>query len=217
MKTNRWFILAGAALMWLGTNNLGAQGFGGGNGGGFNFGGGGGNLDPAQWQQQRQQRRMDNLRDQMAITDDTEWGAIQPLIKKVMDAQQVVQADQTRSQISGIAGLSQGTNSAADLISRAIQRIQNNSDQAGRLGDRLLQFVQSNQQAIASFTMANPEAEAIRKAVQSNASPEEIQAALTKYLQTRKAHQDVLEKAQADLRSVLTLRQEAAATAGGLL
>jgi len=45
-------------------------------------GGGGGNFDPAQFQQ----RMMDNIRDQLGFTNDTEWSAVQPLVQKVMDA-----------------------------------------------------------------------------------------------------------------------------------
>lgn len=40
-----------------------------------------GNFDPAQFQQ----RMMDNIRDQLEFTNDTDWSAVQPLIQKVMD------------------------------------------------------------------------------------------------------------------------------------
>jgi len=43
---------------------------------------GGGNFDPAQMQQ----RMMDNYKERLEITDDTEWNAIKPLVQKVMDA-----------------------------------------------------------------------------------------------------------------------------------
>jgi len=45
-------------------------------------GGGGGNFDPAQMQQ----RIMDNVRDQLNFTNDTDWSAVQPLVQKVLDA-----------------------------------------------------------------------------------------------------------------------------------
>ncbi len=51
--------------------------------GGF---GRGGNFDPAQFQQ----RMMDNYREQLGFTNDTDWAAIQPLIQKVMDARTAV-------------------------------------------------------------------------------------------------------------------------------
>lgn len=52
-------------------------------GGGF---GGGGNFDP----QQFQQRMMDNIRDQLNFTNDTEWSAVQPLVQKVLDSRRDV-------------------------------------------------------------------------------------------------------------------------------
>jgi Spy/CpxP family protein refolding chaperone len=53
-----------------------------GNGGQGRRGGGGGNFDPAQMQQ----RIMDNVRDRLAFTNDTDWAAVQPLVQKVLDA-----------------------------------------------------------------------------------------------------------------------------------
>jgi hypothetical protein len=50
-------------------------------GGGF-----GGNFDPAQMQQ----RMMDNIRDQLNFTNDTDWNAVQPMVQKVMDARRDV-------------------------------------------------------------------------------------------------------------------------------
>jgi Spy/CpxP family protein refolding chaperone len=43
---------------------------------------GGGNFDPAQFQQ----RMMERTKEQLEITDDTEWKALEPLVQKVMDA-----------------------------------------------------------------------------------------------------------------------------------
>lgn len=64
---------------------------------------------------------------------------------------------------------------------------------------------------------ANPEAEALQKAIDAKASNAEMKAALAKYVESRKAKQAALEKAQADLRKVLTPRQEAIAALSGLL
>jgi hypothetical protein len=47
-------------------------------------GGGGrgrGNFDPAQ----AQQRMMDNIKERLAFTNDTDWAVVQPLIQKVLD------------------------------------------------------------------------------------------------------------------------------------
>ncbi len=64
---------------------------------------------------------------------------------------------------------------------------------------------------------ANPEREALKKAIDAKASAAELKTALTKYHEARKAKQAELEKAQASLRKVLTPRQEAIAALNGLL
>ncbi len=64
---------------------------------------------------------------------------------------------------------------------------------------------------------SNPAAEALQKAIDSKASKAEMKAALAKYIESRKAKQAELEKAQAALRAVLTPRQEAIAALNGLL
>jgi len=47
---------------------------------------GGGNFDPAQFQQ----RMLENVRDRLAFTNDTDWAAVQPLVQKVLDARRDV-------------------------------------------------------------------------------------------------------------------------------
>src|SRR5271168_974954 len=91
MKLNRIITLcAMAAALALGTGSLLAQdNGGGGQGGGGGDQGGGfrrGNFDPAQMQQ----RIMDNVRDQLNFTNDTDWSAVQPLVQKVLDARRDV-------------------------------------------------------------------------------------------------------------------------------
>jgi hypothetical protein len=53
--------------------------------------------------------------------------------------------------------------------------------------------------------------------VQERAAEPELKNALTSMTELRKTHQAALEKAQADLRKVLTIRQEAVAALNGLL
>jgi hypothetical protein len=88
MKLTRMITLcAMAATLALGTGSLLAQDNGGGNGG--NGGGGGGGfqrMDPAQ----REQRVMDNVREQLNFTNDTDWSAVQPLVQKVLEARRDV-------------------------------------------------------------------------------------------------------------------------------
>jgi hypothetical protein len=53
---------------------------------------GGGNFDPAQMQQFMMQR----VQEQLGITNDTDWSAIQPLVQKVMDAQRAARGNMGR-------------------------------------------------------------------------------------------------------------------------
>ncbi len=61
------------------------------------------------------------------------------------------------------------------------------------------------------------EEEALQKAIDAKATNGEIKAALAKYIESRKTKQAELEQAQADLRKLLTPRQEAIATLRGML
>jgi hypothetical protein len=63
----------------------------------------------------------------------------------------------------------------------------------------------------------DPAADALQQAVDDNAPTGQIKDLLTKYQASQKAKQAALIAAQADLRKVLTVKQEAAATLSGLL
>ena len=67
------------------------------------------------------------------------------------------------------------------------------------------------------FGQPSPEHEALQKALENKASNDEVKAALAKYREAHKAKQEKLQKAQEDLRKVLSVRQEAAAVSLGLL
>ena len=90
MKVNQLLTICGvAAALMLSAGTVSAQNDNGGNGGGGGGGGGfrnRGNFDPAQFQQ----RMMDNIREQLGFTNDTDWNAVQPLVQKVMDARRDV-------------------------------------------------------------------------------------------------------------------------------
>jgi hypothetical protein len=62
-----------------------------------------------------------------------------------------------------------------------------------------------------------PEIEALQAALSDRMPDAEIRARLAKLRETRKANEAKLEKAQEDLRAVLTIRQEATAVIAGLL
>jgi len=185
MKINQLFAVCGmAAALVLGAGNVFAQNDNGGNGGngGGGFGGGRGNFDPAQFQQ----RIMDNIKDQLGFTNDTEWAAVQPLVQKVMDARRDV----------GAGGMGR-------LFGRGNR---SGGDQAGG----------NNRRGMFGGT-PSPEAEALQKAIDDNAPAAQIKDLLAKYKDSQKAKQAKLAAAQADLRSVLTVKQEAQATLLGLV
>lgn len=87
-RTSLLAILSAALLVFiLGRENAAAQNFP--------------NFDPQQIQQmikQVQQRFLTSLRDQMEVTNDTEWNAMEPLLNKVVQAE-------TESMISGMGGM----------------------------------------------------------------------------------------------------------------
>jgi hypothetical protein len=135
---------------------------------------GGRNFDP----EQMRQRMLERTREQLEVTDDTEWKALEPLITKVNEAR---------------------------MASFAGGRMFGRGGRGGGPGGP------------GGFGEANPAADALQKAIDAKASNAVTKAALDKYLADRKAKQAALEKAQADLRKVLTPRQEAIATLNGLL
>jgi hypothetical protein len=154
-------------------------------------GGGGGrrNFDPAQFRE----RMMERYKEQLEVTDDSEWKAMQPMIQGVLDARMASMSGMGRGMFGG--GPRRGGNDNG-----------NGGDQQRRGGPG------------GPFGQPpSPEAEALQKAIDAKAPKAEIKAALDKYVASRKAKQAQLEKAQEDLRKILTSRQEAIATLNGLL
>ena len=131
---------------------------------------------------------LERAKETLEVTDDAEWKAMQPLVQKVMDLR--------RQSFSGIG---------RGMFGRG-----------PRGGDNRPSATRAQRRG-GMFGEPSPEADALQKAIDSKASKAEIKAALEKYLASRKANQAALEQAQADLRKVLTTRQEAIATLNGLL
>lgn len=180
MKMNQLLAICGvAAALFLGAGNVSAQNGGGG-------GGGRGNFDPAQMQQ----RIMDNAREQLGLTNDTDWNAIQPLVQKVMDAR--------RDTMGGGMGRLMGRGNRGGNNANA--NANNNSGRRGGFGGT-----------------PSPEAEALQKAIDDNAPTAQVKAALAKYHASQKDKQAKLVQAQENLRKVLTVKQEAQAALLGLV
>lgn len=152
--------------------------------------GGRGNFDPAQFQQMM----MDRYKEVLEVKDDAEWTALQPLVQKVTDARRDTMGGMGRS-----------------MFGRGNRGGDNNGDNNARPAD------QQGRSRGGMFGTPMPEADALQKAIDAKGSKAEIKSALDKYVSARKAKQAQLEKAQSDLRKVLTSRQEAIATLNGLL
>jgi hypothetical protein len=183
--------LAGIGLaLSFGAAKVEAQG-GGGGGGGF---GGGRNFDPAQFRQMI----LDNMREQLEVTNDAEWKVIGDQVQKVFDAQLQ----------SGFGG---GMNMA-----RMFRR-NNNNGQGGGNAQGGGRRGGGGFAAMLGADAADPEGEALQSAIDRNASPAEFKAAIAKVAAARKQKQAKLDQARSDLRELLTPRQEAIAVSMGLL
>jgi hypothetical protein len=168
----------------------------GGQGGRRGFGRGG-NVDPAQMRQMM----MDGIKERLEVTDDNEWKALEPLVQKVMDAQQAVMAERVRGFLMGArGGRGPGGNGGNQDNGQGGQN-QQRRFRGGFFGGG----------------DPSPEFDSLQKAVDAKASKAEMKAAMSKFVAARKTKQIELEKAQAELRKLLTLRQEAIATLSGLL
>lgn len=149
-----------------------------------------GRFDPAQMRE----RMMSNYKEQLEVTDEAEWKAIEPRIEKVMETR--------RASMSGAFGGMRGMFGGGPGGPGGFGGPRPGGDDNQRGG---------------GFGQANPEMETLNKAVEGKASNAELKAAIAKYQDARKAKQAEVEKAQDELRKVLSVRQEAIATLRGLL
>ena len=142
------------------------------------------NMDPQQIQQMMQQRMMDNFRQQLAVTNDDEWGVIQERLQKVLKLKM-------DAMVSNGAGMWGG--------------MRRNGGNGG--GFRAFQ----------GMSQPDPSADSLRNALDAGAPNAQVKAAMDKLRDSRKQKQAELAKAQDDLRSVLTIKQEAALLLAGML
>ncbi len=152
-------------------------------------GGGRGNFDP----EQMRQRMMERYREVLEVKEDEAWKAIESRITKVNEARREVGIGGMRGMFGG--GRRPGGGGGAEASSTDSER-----RPRGGFG---------GQQSAA--------AQDLQKAIDSKASAETIKAKLAAYREDKQQKQANLEKAQEDLKKVLTLRQEAAAVLAGLL
>ncbi len=152
-------------------------------------GGPGGRQGRGNWDpEQMRQRMMERIREQLAVKDDSEWGVIESRIKKINDAR---------------SGMGRGFGGFGGPGGPGGQ-----GGQGGRPGGR---------QGQGGFGQPNPDAEALQTALDSGASADDIKSKLTAYRASAKQKEAQLEKAQDELRQLLSVKQEARAVLLGLL
>ncbi|MHB8520845.1 MAG: hypothetical protein ACYDH9_08800 [Limisphaerales bacterium] len=150
-----------------------------------------GNFDPAQMRQMM----MDRFKEALEVTKDDEWKVLEPLVQKVMDARM-----QTGGGGRGMFGGPRRGGPGGPGGPGGDTAQANQGPRPPRFGPPPL-----------------PEAEELQKALDSKASSDELKTKLEKLREARKTKQADLEKAQDDLRKVLTVRQEATAVLMGIL
>jgi hypothetical protein len=149
------------------------------------------NFDPQQIMQNMQQRMMGNYRDKLDIKSDDEWKLVEERIGKVLRARMDTLGG--GGGFMGFGGMSFGGGGAGGGGGGPMRGLQ------------------------ALLGQPSPEAEALQKAVDANASAAEVKDMLAKYRELKQRKQDALLKAQNELRQVLTPRQEAVMVLMGLL
>ena len=157
-----------------------------------------GNFDPAQMRQRMQER----MKQQFEVTEDSEWKAISERIEKVMQARRSLGGSAGPGGFGG-PGFRGGQGSAGGPGGPDTQGGPGGPPQQGGPGG----FGRES----------SPELEALRKAIESKAPASEIKTKLADLRAARKKKEAELERAQNDLREILSARQEAVAVMLGLL
>ena len=139
--------------------------------------------------EQMRVRMMERYREAFEVKDDAEWKLIEGRITKVSDARR------------DMGGFGRGFGGFGGPGGRR------GGGDGGDQGGERRRFGPE----------PSPEAEALQKAVEAKASNDEIKTKLAKYRESQKAKQANLEKAQSELRQVLSVKQEASAVMMGLL
>ena len=160
-------------------------------------------LDPAQMRE----RELKRIREQLEITDDTEWKAVSERVTKVLDLSRALRSFGARPRMAGPGGMSPpppgpGNRDSSTGGPPGPPPGDQAFDRGGGAGNR---------------PESSPEAEALQESLKTKASNAEIQQKLAKLQEARKKAQAELTAAQAKLQELLSVRQEAIAITLGLL
>lgn len=163
-------------------------------------GGRGGNFDPEQMRAMMMQRMQESL-----DINDEEWKVIQPLVENVMEKQRQNQPGIRGMGFMGFGGPG-GPGGPGAFGGRG-----------GRGGEGGQNEARENRRG-GFGPEPNPELEALSTLMESpNPSADEIKAKLTALRESQKKKAEELKKAREELRSVLTLNQEARLVLMGML
>ena len=177
------------------------------------FGGGGFNFDPAQMQQMVQdviKQMSDAQRQQLEVTNDEEWTVIAAQIQKVTDARAQLTAATGMGGLGGLAGLF-GAGRRGGAGGGAFGGF------GGPPGGAMPDIPGMGSIPGMPSAQPVPEADALQRAVDENAGNDALKASVARLVEVRKQRQAALDKAQGDLRKLLSVRQEAIAYIMGLL
>jgi hypothetical protein len=152
-------------------------------------GGPGGNFDP----EQMRQRMMERYREDLGVKGDDEWKLISERIQKVTEARRDV----------GFGG--------------GFGRMGRPGGPGAPAGGNDTQGDQNQRRRNPFGTEPSVAATELQQAIDGNASADQIKVKLAKYREDRKAKQAALDKAQDELKKVLSVKQEAVAVLRGLL
>lgn len=160
---------------------------------------GGGGFDPAEMRQ----RMMDRYRELLDVQSDDEWKVVQTKIESVMTAR--------RALGGGGFGMRGGFGGPPPGGFGGRGGPGGGPDQGGPPPG-------GGRGGPGGFgPPSNPEMEALQQALDDNAPNDQLKAKLTALREARKAKQATLEKAQAELKQLLSVKQEAAAVLAGLI
>ncbi len=153
---------------------------------------------------QMRQRMLQKMREQFEVKDDSEWKAIADRLTKIMELRRSLMA------FGGGAGFG-GPPGPPPSGGRQPQGPPDGGPDAGPGGPP------GGSGGPPGMMVSSPELDALRKAIESKASAEELKKLLANVRAARANKEAELEKAQQDLRQLLSLRQEAIAVAAGML
>ncbi len=136
--------------------------------------------------------------DYLEVTDDAEWSVLQPLLLKLIQAKQDLNAFSSNMGMGGFGGGRGGRGGGMGGGMGGGGGPGGFGGGGGRGG-----------MAMMGMTNTVPEMDSLQKVIDSNGSKAEMKAALDKFYAARKVKEAAYQQAQEAVRKLLTPRQEA--------